>query len=193
MESPNVLLVLFSKYSSVCQSLLQLYDEEQHPNIKFVCVDNVHIRKELLVHNIHTVPCALFLYPDKRVEKFEGQNVVQWLREKLTPPRPDTKKEQPYPIPDTKKEHPVPTPNTEPPTDQLMSTTPVSDFIMESSRTGEEFVSASIKQNVKKEKSIVERAAEMAAMREGADKPAHMQMQEQQHKQLEAAVQGRVA
>lgn len=214
---PEYLIVLFSKYSSVCQSLLELYDEQSMNTIKFICIDHSTIRKRVLedkILQVKQVPCVLFVYPQNRIEKFEGSNVTKWLSEKLLqlqpqqqpqPFVPQSQQPQPQLVQKTQQQPFVPQTQTQQPqmTEEVAEpfVTSIEDltgeeddeFVKQSvsgSSVIDNIVNNSVNKSVKKQKSIVERAAEMAAMREGADKPAHLQMQEQQHRQLDAAING---
>lgn len=207
---PEYLIVLFSKYSSVCQSLLELYDEQSMNTIKFVCIDHSSIRKRVLedkILQIKQVPCVLFVYPQNRIEKFEGANVTKWLSEKLLQLQPQSATQQfvqPQPQSFVPKQPSPPIVQQQQKTTEEVdepSVTSIEDltgeeddeFVKQSASGSsliDNIVNNSVNKSVKKQKSIVERAAEMAAMREGADKPAHLQMQEQQHRQLDAAING---
>lgn len=210
---PDYLIVLFSKYSNACQSLLELYDEHLMSTIKFVCIDNASIRKRFMEDptlQIRQVPCVLFVYPQNKIEKFEGTNVTKWLYDKLKsylPAPPSSYTPATQHIPENPPTHvqakPVPIPKVE---EMEPASTPMKSLqeeehipVMNQPFTAidqlpdieeNDIVQQSIKKSTRKEKSIVERAAEMAALREGADKPAHLQMQEQQSRQFEASING---
>lgn len=206
---PDYLIVLFSKYSNACQSLLELYDEHLMSTIKFVCIDNASIRKRFMEDptlQIRQVPCVLFVYPQNKIEKFEGTNVTRWLYDKLksylpTPIPPPTSYTQPpqqtpqQQIPEPVKPAPIPImEETEAvvPVEETIATQPFTAIDQLPDIEENDIVQQSIKKSTRKEKSIVERAAEMAALREGADKPAHLQMQEQQSRQFEASINGQM-
>lgn len=190
---PEYLIVLYSKYSSQCQKILQLYDESIMSNIKLVCVDNSSTRKRLTMSstfNIKTVPCILFMYPGNKVEKFEGPRVSNWLIEKMTSFLPSQPQQQSQPQIETlspvRQRGRSPTPVPDP--TNTSSFTNIEDISFVSER---EIQEAKIQQKKDKTpKTLAERAAEMAAAREGADKPAHIQMQERQSKQIEASMNG---
>lgn len=83
---PDKLIVLYSKYSSQCNDIIRLYNSNYNKHIQLVCIDNIQIREQILhsTHlNVKTVPCVLFVYPDKRIEKFEGSNVKQWIIQQI--------------------------------------------------------------------------------------------------------------
>jgi hypothetical protein len=89
---PDKLIVLYSKYSSQCNDIIRLYNPNRNKHIQLVCIDNIQIREQILhsTHlNVKTVPCVLFVYPDKRIEKFEGSNVKQWIIQQITEGLPE--------------------------------------------------------------------------------------------------------
>lgn len=254
---PEYLIVLYSKYSNQCKTILQLYDEMLMPNIKLVCIDNAKIRQRLSIQNIKTVPCVLFMYPGNRLEKFEGPTVSNWLLEKMkafnpsvnqtiessalpvqlspvrirsrtkrapppeeevediedityiedVPPKsvspsPSSKRSSvssskrpsvPSSVPPSVSSLPIPSEDGVTDIESLMempssfSSSSVASSIPSSSSLSSSSPSTS---KVKKEKTLAEKAAEMAAAREGADKPVHLQLQEQHHRQIEASMNG---
>lgn len=84
---PKQLIVLYSKYSDYCKKIVQLSENSYSHFIKFICVDNATVRT-LLKHSkniaITQVPCAILLYPDNRVEKFDGPGVADWIIEQIS-------------------------------------------------------------------------------------------------------------
>lgn len=83
---PSSIILLYSKYSPNCKKILSVYDASLS-FIKPVCIDNAQIRQRLSNStslNIKTVPCVLFRYPDGRLEKFENDNVTDWVIEQIS-------------------------------------------------------------------------------------------------------------
>lgn len=83
-EIPEMIIVLYSKYSSQCQRIINYY----HPSltfIHFICIDNIDIRKQLAKtsYNVKSVPCAILVYNNGKKEKFEGPNVADWIIEQI--------------------------------------------------------------------------------------------------------------
>lgn len=83
-ETPEMIIVLYSKYSSQCQRIINYY----HPSltfIHFICIDNMDIRKQLAKTSlkIKSVPCAVLVYNNGKKEKFEGPNVADWVIEQI--------------------------------------------------------------------------------------------------------------
>ena len=86
-ESPEQLIVLYSKYSPQCKKILNVYDAQAMSWIKLVCVDNERLRQRILSAkelDIKTVPCVILLYADMRMEKFEGHGVIDWILSQMT-------------------------------------------------------------------------------------------------------------
>jgi hypothetical protein len=84
---PDYLIVLYSKYSPQCQTLLDLFVKHPVPFIKPVCVDNTAVRRQLFKSSrirITTVPAVILVFPKKRVEKYEGGQVYNWILEQYT-------------------------------------------------------------------------------------------------------------
>lgn len=86
--SPSQVIVLYSKYSPKCREILHLTSISS-PVFKFLCIDNQHVRKSVIESSldVKTVPCVLLRYPDNQVEKFESDNITQWIQEQLSPPQ----------------------------------------------------------------------------------------------------------
>lgn len=99
-------LILFhSKFSKHCQNFLSLLDNSnlQFP-INLICIDNQNTRKQIRQSKnieIDKVPCLLIIYPQNKIEKFEGNDAFFWLtnyineKKKLQPPSI----QQPQPLP----------------------------------------------------------------------------------------------
>lgn len=191
---PQKLIVLYSKYSNKCKSILELYDEMIMVDIKLICIDNTKIRQQIARHNIKTVPCILFIYPDKKFEKFEGPTICNWIIDKMRnihsplPPIPEPQFEiendQSNAAEVTRIENLMDIEEDMPNTKQNVTSI---DSIIDVPR-----LPSKARTTARKEKSLAEKAAEMAAAREGADKPAHLHMQEQQQKQIEASMNGKI-
>lgn len=80
-ENPQYLVLIYSKYSSQCQRIIQVLSATPISYIKLLCIDNAKARQRLLDSkklSIHTVPSVLFVYQNK-IEKFEGVTVTDWV------------------------------------------------------------------------------------------------------------------
>lgn len=88
MDSPDSVVVLYSKYSPACRSVVDLYAKvsTDATYFRFVCIDNLQFRNKLLSSgmDIKTVPCVLLMYPFNRVEKFEHPTLSDWITEQLS-------------------------------------------------------------------------------------------------------------
>lgn len=164
---PQKLVVLYSKFSSKCKELLDLYPS--NPSFEFICIDNRNIRKKLTQSkriNIQSVPCVVFMFEDGTCEKMEGDEVVEWLHRKFgTHQKPPSVPLAPVP--------PVSSVSND---DELLSQSPPSQTqyvpITTLPQEADQQVSSTIKKiNTKKEKSLAELAAEMAAEREDPEPP----------------------
>src|SRR5574338_1083241 len=77
----NNLIILYSKYSNTCNEILKKYNNNTMKHIHMLCIDNSKLREKVLKSNkysITTVPCVLLVY-DTKIEKFEGDGVVDWI------------------------------------------------------------------------------------------------------------------
>ena len=191
---PEYLIVLYSKYSQNCQKILQVYNKSTMDYIKMVCIDNSAFRTKLAVSkslNVKTVPCVLLMYPGNKVEKFEGQGVTEWVLQQISQNLPDTKtvldvappvqvavpqqQQQQVAVPQQQQQVAVPQQQQQV---GVQHFTDISDLNLEDDQEIYERQPTSQEQMVSKPKSVSEMAAEMAAEREGADKPAHLRKQE---------------
>ena len=88
---PTLSVLLYSKYSMHSNRLMNTI---KNSNVDFInrfsiqpfCVDNQNVRQRILQNKdieINTVPCLLLTYPDGGVEKYDGQNLLNWVNERL--------------------------------------------------------------------------------------------------------------
>jgi hypothetical protein len=80
-ENPEYLILIYSKYSSQCQRIVQVLSSNPLHYIRLLCIDNTKARQQLMESkklSVHTVPCILLVYKNK-IEKFEGPNVTEWV------------------------------------------------------------------------------------------------------------------
>lgn len=182
MSEPEYLIVLYSKYSHACNEVLELYSQAPVDFIKFICVDNVTTRQQLLSSkrlNISVVPCVLLMYPGGEMEKFEEGDVSGWLKSQISKYLPQEQITH-LQVPNTHQHEQVEEQVTQiqqleqPPQEQ----TPMVDLM------------PTMTQEVppKKEKSISDIAAEMAAERDGADIPIHQRKQQLQQQGMTQAL-----
>jgi len=170
---PETLVVLYSKFSPKCKQILDVYTN--NPAFEFVCIDNRVIRDKILkaAHiNVQSVPCVLFVYPNRTVEKLEGVEVVDWLQSKFGVKSKAPRREMTPP--------PSPSPSPSPPPRrkrsqktvriQTPSPPPKAQYTPLVTEEFDQQVTQTIQKiNTKKEKSLAELAAEMAAEREDPD------------------------
>lgn len=192
MTEPTLLIVLYSKYSPQCQRILNVYNSSLTEKIKMVSIDNREYRKLVSTKlNVKTVPCVLMVFDDKKIEKFEGLEVSDWIINTIAKLSPQTNQHTtliddatPTPPPSSAKEEaPVhnstPTPTlvkTHTPIDELDDDEPVqldprggqtqfADMLPSAPPRGVKQTESS------KTKSINEIAAEMAAERDERPPP----------------------
>lgn len=94
---PDYLIVLYSKYSSQCKLILDVYNRASVDYIKLLCIDNVDVRTSVLKSqklNLTTVPCVLLMYRDGSMEKFETGDVASWIKTQLEKYLPQPKVSQ---------------------------------------------------------------------------------------------------
>lgn len=97
-ENPQYLILIYSKYSSQCQRLVQVLASNPIEYIKLLCIDNSKARQRILESkklSIHTVPCILLVY-SSNIEKFEGSNVTDWVLSQIANNTSDTKTDLVY-------------------------------------------------------------------------------------------------
>ena len=99
MEPSNV-IILYSKYSPTCKTILQMYGGaiEATEGMHLLCVDKQDIRKTLLMNEhlkIHSVPSIILTYPHGATEKFEGSGVLNWIENTFAKPPPNEQSQQP--------------------------------------------------------------------------------------------------
>ncbi len=112
---PQYSILLYSKYSKVSQSLIQMIDNS---GINFqavlqltpLCIDNEKVRERILSNRqieIDYVPCILIIFPNGNVEKYDGQQAFMYINNIITqlkppeppqPPRPSTPPVEPEPV-----------------------------------------------------------------------------------------------
>lgn len=84
-ETTNFRMLLFSKYSENSKKILALIKDNNNLfntlNINVVCIDNENIRKRILNSDIeiNVVPCLLSIKDKIQIEKFEGQELNNWI------------------------------------------------------------------------------------------------------------------
>ncbi len=94
MEEPDYIIVLHSKYSPQCQKFMEVFQRNPVPYIRPICIDNKQIRQQLYNNadiRVSTVPSIFFVYPTKKMERFEGAQIYDWLIDQVTinqPPPP---------------------------------------------------------------------------------------------------------
>ena len=92
MSQPSEVIFLYSKYSSNSKKLLDIC-RNKIPEIGYLCIDNINIRKRVLKNTqikITYVPCILLIYTSGVIEKYEGEHAFMWIKElleKINPPQ----------------------------------------------------------------------------------------------------------
>lgn len=80
-------ILLYSKYSKYSKEFISIIENSSVNiieifNLKLICIDNEIIRKKILNSqqiDIKSVPCLLIIYEDGGVEKYENENIFQWV------------------------------------------------------------------------------------------------------------------
>ena len=91
MENKNSFkILLFSKYSDSSKRLLGLIQENNLTGINLVCIDNEIVRKkiELSEMEINIVPCLLVVKDKNHVDKYEGNELNEWISLQQHHPNP---------------------------------------------------------------------------------------------------------
>lgn len=70
-------VLLYSKYSPACNSILDIIKKNMIVNVISLCIDNKKIRKRITqkgnIIKIELVPCILIIYQSNYIEKYEGK------------------------------------------------------------------------------------------------------------------------
>lgn len=96
---PHLSVLLYSKYSSYSKQLMGFIqsngvDLNRAIGLQTLCIDNEKIRNRILENkdiDVISVPCLLIIYPDGGIEKYDGNNVFDWINSvitKIKPPPP---------------------------------------------------------------------------------------------------------
>ena len=93
---PNQSVLFFSKYSPICQNLLNAinacqFNFREVAGVTLVCVDNEGVRKRILESKslkIDVVPSLLVSLQDGGVEKYEGQTVIGLIQNVINANQP---------------------------------------------------------------------------------------------------------
>ena len=110
----NFNILLYSKYSNNSTRLLELLKTnniKEYLNLNLLCIDNENIRKRIKLSDVEitNVPCLLVVMNKIQVEKYEGQQLHDWIISKLqsnpqlmmnqpqTPPQHEMMHQQPPP------------------------------------------------------------------------------------------------
>jgi hypothetical protein len=88
---PNYSVILFSKYSRNSQNIFEMLNNSNiNPvqyNLQFLCIDNEKVRYRIKNNkklDIHSVPCLLTIFSNGTVEKYEGQQCMDWIENFIT-------------------------------------------------------------------------------------------------------------
>jgi hypothetical protein len=196
-ESPDYLIVLYSKYSPQCKSILQVYKESMDW-IKLVCIDNKTVRSRLLQSTrikIRTVPCVLMMYPNNKIEKFEGAGVCEYILEQISRNSEGvTTLSDEHATVETASLVPQGLPQGHTQARTSISTLGFGDSPDENMVDDESPRVERIEQSIRQEKkTIKDIAAEMQAGREDLDKPTHEMKREIENTSFEQGVQAGVS
>jgi hypothetical protein len=84
--SDTQIVLIYSKYSPHCKPILDIISEVNDKRVKFVCIDNKSTREKILssksIH-IRSVPCIILKHRSGTIEKFEGENVGEWIQSNI--------------------------------------------------------------------------------------------------------------
>jgi len=182
----SIVVLLYSKYSKHSTELLKLM--EGVLDYRKVCIDNEDIRRAVIRdeknYNIKEVPCIFVIFSNGRMDKFEGVDAFEWVRETLNSMRRLSEDlltpSPPPPAPPSSPQHtPLPAPASPAPfTDvttfddmsRSMDTTPL---VIEETKDPVEEEPAIMKGIKKTDGSIRDIAAQLQAQREKEEETAH--------------------
>lgn len=84
-EQHTFVLMLYSKYSRRCEDILKTLQDYPISFLDLFCIDNKVIRKIVLnsKYGIASVPCILIGYANSRIDKYEGEDCMNWLKQTL--------------------------------------------------------------------------------------------------------------
>jgi len=81
----SVVVFLYSKYSSVCMSLLPKMEVSM--DFRKICIDHPVVRQLLVKHhekyNITVVPCILVFFANGVMHNYQGKTAVEWIEKTL--------------------------------------------------------------------------------------------------------------
>ena len=85
----NFNILLFSKYSNNSKRLLELLQSNnivEQLNLNLLCVDNETVRQRIKLSDVEitNVPCLLVVVNKIQIEKYEGQQLQEWITSKLS-------------------------------------------------------------------------------------------------------------
>lgn len=83
--NPDYMVVLYSKYSSQCQRVLNVYNDTMD-FVKLVCVDNADVRQQVMTSKtlqLKSVPCIVLVFPNGTIEKYEGEGMADTILEQI--------------------------------------------------------------------------------------------------------------
>lgn len=117
VEIMSTVVLLYSKFSK--KSLDLMDSMEGVIEFRKVCIDHPAIREKLVKNYrgilVSEVPCILLLFPDGRMENFQGMGAYQWLHDTLenikrfaTPPPPQSAPFTELPQPPEPQPEPIP-------------------------------------------------------------------------------------
>ncbi len=172
---PEYLIVLHSKYSTQCRRITSIHDELTMNYIKLVCIDNAKVRERLLKSKsiqVKTVPCVLLVYPNNKIEKFEGANVTDWIIKQITqntPNTPNPPNPQNTPNPPNPQNTPQPTQPQNLAQSVIQPQTSVADLMDDGDQFSQNMMQPQMQPQqmpqIQRAKSLSEQAAEMEAER----------------------------
>jgi len=77
----SIILLFYSKYSNICKNIIKLISP--HLEFRKICVDHPDIRNIILdekdKYNIREVPCILIFHSNGIMNKYEGENALEWV------------------------------------------------------------------------------------------------------------------
>lgn len=114
-------ILLYSKYSAQSKLILDIISTSGinfEKTLNLLCVDSKTVRNRITTNkklNIQYVPCILTVYSNGFVEKFDGPNAFNWIKEVIAQLKPPQPPPQPTPIQAPVPPTPQSTPVVSPP------------------------------------------------------------------------------
>lgn len=99
MKNEQHYVLLYSKYSEPCKNFVDVLKNIEFP-VNYLCVDNKTTRKRITnssLIKVTSVPCLLHFNNDS-VNKYEGNDIYNWLENVIPKPQPIIPEQKPQPV-----------------------------------------------------------------------------------------------